>query len=93
MIQTWSQSQGPRFEKLWVACQHRQTGIKGCGMSRPRLWKAPASISAWSDRCAYRDTAEVSTYVDSAFSGSSVITLMRKIARPVPFALFSTTLI
>jgi L-amino acid N-acyltransferase len=26
-----------------------------------------ASLSAWSDRCAYRDTAEVSTYVDAGF--------------------------
>jgi L-amino acid N-acyltransferase len=31
-----------------------------------------ASISAWSDRCAYRDTAEVSTYVDASFRGRGI---------------------
>lgn len=31
-----------------------------------------ASLSRWSDRCAYRDTAEVSTYVHADFRGRGV---------------------
>jgi phosphinothricin acetyltransferase len=31
-----------------------------------------ASLSAWSDRCAYHDTAEVSAYVDAGFRGQGM---------------------
>jgi L-amino acid N-acyltransferase len=31
-----------------------------------------ASLSAWSDRCAYSDTAEVSTYVDADYRGRGI---------------------
>jgi L-amino acid N-acyltransferase YncA len=54
----WFEHHGPRYPVLAAVSGGEVLG-----------W---ASLSAWSDRCAYADTAEVSVYVDAAHRGQGI---------------------
>ena len=55
---TWLESHGPRLPVLVAETNGEIVG-----------WTA---LSAWSDRCAYKDTAEISTYISEKSRGQGV---------------------
>lgn len=64
--QGWFASHGDKFPLVVAVLDHRVVG-----------W---ASLSRWSDRCAYADTAELSVYVHEAYRGRGIGTaLMRAV--------------